>query len=77
MKAVQVLFDEPLLKRLDSDEEVRKSGRSAVLRRAATEYLRRRRAERIAEAYRRGYAGSSPLDDELSGWEDEGVWPER
>jgi len=61
MKAIQVMFDERLLKLLDSEEEVRKSGRSAVLRRAAAEYLERREDERITEAYRRGYAndGSS------------------
>ena len=35
MKAIQVMFDETLLKRLDADAEVRKVGRSAVLRRAA------------------------------------------
>ena len=55
MKAVQVLFDEPLLKRLDADDEVRREGRSAVLRRAAAEYLRRRRASHISEAYRKAY----------------------
>ncbi len=71
------MFDEPLLKRLDADEEVRRAGRSAVLRRAAAEYLRRRRARRIGEAYRRGYSHGSPLNDEFAGWEDEGVWPER
>ncbi len=53
MKAIQVLFDEPLLRRLDADEEVRKLGRSAVLRRAATEYLRKRRAKRDAPKDRR------------------------
>ena len=44
MKPIQVLFDEALLRRLDADAEVRKVGRSAVLRRAAAEYLRKRRA---------------------------------
>ena len=77
MKAVQVLFDEHLLKRLDADEDVRRAGRSAVLRRAATEYLRRRRAERITEAYRRGYGDGGGFDAELVGWENEGVWPEK
>jgi metal-responsive CopG/Arc/MetJ family transcriptional regulator len=50
MKAIQVLMDEALLRRLDSDEEVQKHGRSAVLRRAAAEYLRRSRSRRIAAA---------------------------
>ena len=75
MKPIQVLFDEPLLRRLDADEEVRKVGRSAVLRRAAAEYLRKRRARTTAEAYRRAYANGG-IGEEYRGWEDEGVWPE-
>ena len=31
MKAIQVMFDETLLARLDASEEVRREGRSAVL----------------------------------------------
>ena len=77
MKRIQVMFDEHLLKRLDADAEVREVGRSAVLRRAATEYLRRSRAKRIAEACRRAYKGSGSLDGEFAGWENEGSWPEN
>jgi len=75
MKPIQVLFDEPLLRRLDSDGEVRKFGRSAVLRRAATEYLKRSRAKRIAETYRRAYQEGGGLGSEFAGWENEGAWP--
>jgi hypothetical protein len=77
MKPIQVLFDEPLLRQLDSDGEVRKFGRSAVLRRAAADYLKRSRKKRIAEAYRRAYGGGGGLGSEFAGWEDEGSWPER
>ena len=73
MKPVQVLFDEPLLRRLDADTEVRHMGRSAVLRRAAAEYLRRSRKRRIAEAYRRAYGSNAGLGEEFAGWENEGV----
>jgi predicted transcriptional regulator len=76
MKAVQVLFDEALLRRLDEDAEVRAHGRSAVLRRAAAEYLRRRRSKTIADAYARAY-GNRRVRTELVGWPDEGVWPEK
>lgn len=70
------MFDEALLRRLDADDEVRQMGRSAVLRRAAAEYLRRRRAGQTAAAYRRAYGASrSALEAELTGWPDEGTWP--
>jgi hypothetical protein len=71
------MFDEALLKRLDADAEVRRLGRSAVLRRAAAEYLRRARSRRISEAYRRAYRDAPGLGDEFAGWEHEGSWPER
>jgi len=71
------MFDERLLKQLDAEEEVRKLGRSAVLRRAAEFYLRRIRARRIAEQYRRAYSGDKGLKADLEGWENEGVWPEE
>jgi metal-responsive CopG/Arc/MetJ family transcriptional regulator len=77
MKPIQVLIDEPLLSRLDADEEVKEVGRSEVLRRAADAYLRRARARRIAEAYRRAYAAGGGLGEEWAGWEDEGSWPEK
>lgn len=77
MKPIQIMFDESLLKRLDADEEVRKFGRSAVLRRAAEAYLRCARAWRITEKYRRAYSKSEPLGGEFEGWEAEGVWPEE
>ena len=77
MKPIQMLIDEPLLRRLDADEEVKRDGRSAVLRRAASEYLRRRRARRIAEAYGKAYGDGKGLGSEFAGWEREGSWPER
>jgi metal-responsive CopG/Arc/MetJ family transcriptional regulator len=77
MKPIQVMFDERLLKRLDADAEVRKAGRSAVLRRAAAEYLGRSRKKRIAEAYRSAYKGGMGLGDEFEGWQEEGSWPEK
>jgi len=77
MKPIQVLIDEPLLKRLDADAEVQQVGRSKVLRRAAAEYLKRSARRRISEAYKRGYAGVAGLGPEWAGWENEGVWPEE
>ena len=77
MKAIQVTLDEKLLAELDADEEVRRDGRSAVLRRAAAEYLRRRRRRSIADQYRNAYGAEPGLGQEFDGWQDEGSWPER
>ena len=78
MKAIQVTFDEDLLDEIDELSDVRERGRSAVLREAATEYLARKRSERIDREYERAY-GNVPggyQDPDLVGWADEGVWLE-
>ena len=77
MKAIQITFDERLLGELDADDEVKRHGRSAVLRRAAYDYLRRKRRAAIADAYRRAYAPRKGPDPDLDGWADEGVWPDK
>jgi metal-responsive CopG/Arc/MetJ family transcriptional regulator len=77
MKTIQITMDEGLLARLDADEETRRDGRSAVLRRAAAEYLNRQRRRTIASSYQRAYAGKSGLGREFEGWEDEGQWPQE
>jgi metal-responsive CopG/Arc/MetJ family transcriptional regulator len=77
MKAIQITLDDALLARLDADEEVRRDGRSAVLRRAADQYLRSRRRRVIAEQYARAYGAGAGLGAEFSGWDDEGAWPEK
>lgn len=77
MKAIQITFDEDLLAELDASEETRRDGRSAVLRRAAGEYLARRRRSEIAERFARAYGKEPGLGDEYAGWEDQGRWPVR
>jgi metal-responsive CopG/Arc/MetJ family transcriptional regulator len=75
MKTIQITMDENLLARLDADNETKRHGRSAVLRRAVAEYLKRRRRAEIAQAYKRAYAKSPGLGEEFEGWEDQGQWP--
>ena len=77
MKGIQITLDEQLLARLDADSEVRRYGRSAVLRRAAEEYLRRGRKRAIASQYAKAYGAQPGLGAEFAGWEGEGSWPER
>lgn len=75
MKAIQITLDEQLLARLDADSEVRRHGRSAVLRRAAEEYLRRGRKRAIDSQYAKAYGAQPGLGAEFAGWEGEGSWP--
>lgn len=79
MKAIQITMDEGLLRRLDETEEVQREGRSAVLRRAAAEYLERRRATMIRERYEDAYGsgGEADLGEEFEGWGEQGSWPEE
>ncbi len=73
MKAIQITVDEELLRKIDATDEVKSEGRSAVFRRAAAEYLRRRRNEEVAAAYARAYRSS--LGQEFEGWSEEAEWP--
>ena len=75
MKAIQITFEEDLLRDLDSDERVQQIGRSALLRQLAREYLRRERERRIDEQYARAYGGEGGDDPQWAGWEEEGNWP--
>lgn len=84
MKPIQVTFDETLLARLDKHPMVRERGRSAVLRTAAAEFLKRQEAEETDRRYRAGYADAAEGDcergdrpGELEGWADQGVGPEE
>ncbi len=71
------MLDETLLRELDATEEVRREGRSAVLRRAARDYLARRRRASIRERYRRAYGRDGGLGEEFKGWEKQGTWPDE
>jgi metal-responsive CopG/Arc/MetJ family transcriptional regulator len=76
MKTIQVSIDEKLLAELDSCEEVKEQGRSAILRRAVAQYLRRRTRTAISEQYRRAYAAEGGLGEEFSDWDTQGQWPD-
>lgn len=75
MKPVQILMDEELLAGLDGDEEVRRSGRSRVLRGLVAAYLESRREARLDAQYRQGYGDALRVSEELDGWDEEGSWP--
>ena len=74
MRPIQITFDERLLAELDADPEVRRDGRSAVLRRAAFQYLRRKQRTSIAADYAKAYGKGA---DDFADWASEGTWPDE
>jgi metal-responsive CopG/Arc/MetJ family transcriptional regulator len=77
MKAVQFTIEEELLRQIDRDPEVKRLGRSAFLRRAAREYLARRREISIKAAYRRGYGEQPVTADEFGPLMEAQAWPDE
>lgn len=69
------MVDERLLAKLDREPDVKRLGRSAIVRQALDAYLRQRRRREIGEAYRRAYRSSGRSAAELAAWSEEGVWP--
>ena len=61
MRATQVTADEKLLRARDADEEVKRDGPSAVMRRAVTGYLRRKRRGKILAACSTACVPAHPL----------------
>ncbi len=69
MKRVRVLFDESVLAELDSDAEVKKNGRSRVLRALVSSYLEDRRRTILDEQYVAGYGCGRQVSKELDEWD--------
>ncbi len=70
------MFDEELLAEFDETADVREKGRSAVLRKLTSDFLRQQREQEIDAQYERAYKGvKDPLGKDFEGWEEEGVWP--
>ena len=77
MRAVQFTIDDALLRRIDSHPATKKRGRSAFLRAAAIEYLRRQRAGDIRQAYRQGYGKHPPMAEEFFVAPGAQAWPDE
>ena len=77
MKAVQFTLEEELLRQIDRDPEAKRLGRSAFLRRAAREYLARRRSQEIRDAYRRGYGERPVAAEEFGPLIEAQAWPDE
>jgi metal-responsive CopG/Arc/MetJ family transcriptional regulator len=75
MKAVQIVFDDDLLRQVDREARQAKSNRSALVRKALREHLQRRRIRELEARHRAGYERHPATEFDV--WDRVSVWPEE
>jgi len=75
METIQVLLDEKLLKAADTAAKREKVNRSALIRLALEEHLKRLHLRDMEERDRRGYRAKPQSKEEYRPWEDVAAWP--
>ena len=77
MEIVQIVLDKKLLHAADQAAKRTRRNRSALVRDALREHLRRLERQAREERDRRGYSRQSQADAEERSWESEATWPEE
>ncbi len=75
METIQIVLDEKLLKATDRAARLTKRNRSALVRDALREHLRRLEVLSMEERDREGYARQPEAAEEARHWEAEAAWP--
>jgi len=75
METIQVVLDKKLMQAADQAARQTKRNRSALVRDALREHLRRLEARDREERDRQGYSKQPQMADEAEVWEVEAVWP--
>ena len=75
METVQIVLDKELLLATDRAARRAKQNRSALVREALREHLRRLEMRTLEERDREGYLKLPQSLDEVRLWEAEAVWP--
>jgi metal-responsive CopG/Arc/MetJ family transcriptional regulator len=75
METIQVVLDTKLLQATDRAAHRAKQNRSALIRDALREHLRRLETRVLEERDRNGYASQPQTHAEALGWEAEAAWP--
>ena len=76
METIQVVMDATLLKATDLAAKRQKVNRSALIRQALQQHLKRLHELELEEQDRRGYLAHPQWEDEFRVWEDAAAWPE-
>jgi metal-responsive CopG/Arc/MetJ family transcriptional regulator len=77
METIQVVLDTKLLNATDLAAKRQKVNRSALIRHALQQHLKRLRDLELEERDRRGYLAQPQREEEFRIWEDAAAWPER
>jgi len=77
MQIVQIVLDKKLLQAADQAAKRTRRNRSALVRDALREHLRRLELRSREERDRQGYAGHPQADAEAREWESEATWPQE
>jgi metal-responsive CopG/Arc/MetJ family transcriptional regulator len=77
METVQIVLDKLLLRAADRAARRTRQNRSALVRDALREHLRRLEVAAQEERDRQGYARQPQTRDEALAWEREAAWPQQ
>jgi metal-responsive CopG/Arc/MetJ family transcriptional regulator len=75
MQIVQIVLDKKLLQAADQAAKRTGRNRSALVRDALREHLRRLELRAQEERDRQGYSRHAQADEEAQSWESEAAWP--
>jgi metal-responsive CopG/Arc/MetJ family transcriptional regulator len=75
METVQIVLDAKLLRATDQAARRTKQNRSALVREALREHLRRLEIRALEERDRAGYLRMPQQLDEVQAWEAQAAWP--
>ncbi len=75
METIQVVLDKKLLQAADRAARQTKRNRSALVRDALREHLRKLEIQAREERDRKGYSSQRPAREVSLVWEAEAVWP--
>ncbi len=76
METIQVVLDSKLLKAADHAAKRQKINRSALIRHALREHLKRLQASELEARDRRGYQARPQRPEEYLPWEEAAAWPQ-
>jgi metal-responsive CopG/Arc/MetJ family transcriptional regulator len=77
METIQVVLDAKLLKAADAAAKRQQLNRSALIRQALQEHLKRLQVLDLEERDRRGYQARPQRVEEYRPWEEIAAWPEE